>query len=256
MLHIEPINALSDNYIWAIIHPKKKTCAIVDPGAASPVLNYLKEHALTLVGILITHHHWDHTGGINDILQHHTAPIFGPSKDNISILDHFLDEGKTAHLPELEASFQVLDIPSHTLGHIAYYGHGVLFSGDTLFTAGCGRIFEGNAQQMKDALDKLTALPDDTLVYCGHEYTENNLRFAITVEPDNSDIQARLEDVKGLRAQNKPTVPATLALEKKTNPFLRCHLPSVKAAAENYAAHPLNTPTDVLRAIRTWKDHF
>jgi hydroxyacylglutathione hydrolase len=256
MLRIVPISAFNDNYIWCIIHPQNQQCVIVDPGTAEPVLKFLKEQNLGLIAILITHHHGDHTGGIADILQQCPVPVYGPAHDYVSHLTHHLLDEDIVDLQPLGIKFRVLEIPGHTRGHIAFYGKGLLFSGDTLFTAGCGRLFEGTAAQMVAALTKLAALPPETLVYCGHEYTLANLRFAQVVEPQNPDILARIEQVKTLRAQNQPTVPAELALEKLTNPFLRCQEPAVIKAAQNYAQESLPTPIDVFAVLREWKNGF
>lgn len=253
-LTISPIPALRDNYIWVITHPAKHTCVIVDPGEAGPVLETLAQHQLTLVGIFITHHHWDHTDGISAIIARHPAPVFAPHSKNIPSTTHPLKEGDTVSLPDMELSYQIIETPAHTQDHISYYGHNSLFSGDTLFTGGCGRLFEGSAEQMCQSLDKLMALPDTTAIYCGHEYTEKNLQFAHLVEPNNHDIQHRLEQVHQHRLNNQPTVPATLEVEKKTNPFLRYRTANVKAAAETHAHTTFTNPVDVFAEIRRWKD--
>ena len=176
--------------------------------------------------------------------------------DTILSANYRVTEGDNIDIPQLDCRFKVIEIPGHTKGHIALYHDKILFCGDTLFTAGCGRIFEGTAEQMFNSLQKLAALPDDTFIYCGHEYTAANLRFAQTVEPDNRDIQQRIIDTKNLRDKNKPTVPATLALEKKTNPFLRSHIASVKNAVEQHVGHPLTNDVEVFKHTRLWKDSF
>ncbi len=255
-LTIHPIPAFNDNYIWLLGHPVNANCVVIDPGDAEPVLAKLAKDGLTLSAILITHHHWDHTGGIGELLKHHDVPVFGPKSDGIAELSHPLTEGDQIKVPGIDAEFEILDIPAHTSGHIAYHGHGLVFTGDTLFTAGCGRLFEGTAEQMFDSLSKLAQLPDDTQVYCGHEYTAANLRFAQAVEPDNTDISSRIENVSHLRLQNQPSVPSTLKLEKLTNPFLRCEHDSVKHAAEQYSDKQLKTPIEVFAVIRKWKDQY
>ena len=253
-MNIIPLCAFNDNYIWVIMHPGNRTCVVVDPGQAEPVLSMLDEQQLRLAGILITHHHWDHTNGIAGLLAEHPVPVFGPATEAIPHVTERLKEGDSMEIAALNLRFQILDIPAHTHGHIAYYGHSLVFTGDTLFTGGCGRLFEGSAEQMYTSLQKLAALPDDTLVYCGHEYTEANLRFAQIVEPENLQLLQRLATTQQLRAQQLPTVPAPLSLEKATNPFLRSHLATVKTAAEQFAGTPLSTPIDVFATVRRWKD--
>ncbi len=219
---ITPIPALKDNYIWAIINRTNNTVLIVDPGEAEPVNTFLHEHKLTLSGILLTHHHWDHTNGAASLSKQHHVPVIGPEKDRIAGLTRAVHEGDEVNIAGFPLTFKVMEIPGHTLGHIAYYSPGMLFCGDTLFAAGCGRIFEGTPPQMFATLQKLAALPDDTNVYCAHEYTVNNLRFAEVVEPDNANIQKRMQKVRELREQQLPSLPSTLGEEKATNPFLRC----------------------------------
>lgn len=245
---ITAICALKDNYIWSIGKATSGYCVIVDPGDANAVLNHLNNHRLKLEAILITHHHWDHTNGVKGILQKHTVPVY-------SAASHSSLE-KAIKLPKSGLDFNSIPIPGHTLDHLAFYTPGLVFCGDTLFTGGCGRIFEGTAEQMYNSLMTLAALPDDTLVYCGHEYTESNIRFALTVEPKNEDILKRLESTISLRTRTLPTVPASIALEKKTNPFLRVHVPSVIEAAEKHVQRTLKSPVEVLEAIRAWKDRY
>lgn len=236
------------------MHPGNQACVVVDPGDADPVLSLLDQQGLSLTGILITHHHGDHTNGIAKLLAKYSVPVFGPATEAIPGVSKGVQESDIVHIPALNLHFQILDIPAHTQGHIAYYGHSSVFCGDTLFTGGCGRLFEGTAAEMYASLQKLAALPDDTLVYCGHEYTEANLRFAGLVEPDNPALLQRLTVVHSLRAQNQSTVPAPLSLEKATNPFLRAHLPALQKAAEQFAGTPLNDPIEVFTALRRWKD--
>lgn len=256
MIEIKPVPAFQDNYIWLIINQADGSTAIVDPGDAGPVLDTIAENRLTPVAILITHHHGDHIGGVNRLLQHFAIPVYGPVNENIPNRTYALSEGDIVELPELAASFNVLDVPGHTSGHIAYYGQGCLFIGDTLFMSGCGRLFEGTAEQMHTSLNKLMNLPDDTKIYCAHEYTLANLKFAQAVEPGNADIKGRIKQSHELRDNNIPTVPGTLALEKKTNPFLRTEVADVIRAAEMHMGHPLNNSTEVFAAVRKWKDTF
>lgn len=258
--HIVPVRAFSDNYIWVI----RDHChaAVVDPGDASPVLDYLRQEKLQLVAILNTHHHNDHVGGNGGLLREFKVPVYGPKRESIPTVTHPLGEcGKEseegcAYLPEFSLSLRVIDIPGHTAGHIAYYGSNLLFCGDTLFACGCGRLFEGTAPQMVNSLEKLADLPPETLVYCGHEYTLNNIRFARAVEPGNKALAERERTVEKLRKQNTPTLPSNIAIEKATNPFLRCDEPEVIQNASNYAGKPLTDRVSVFSALRDWKNHF
>jgi hydroxyacylglutathione hydrolase len=254
MIEICPIKALQDNYIWGITDVGKKRCIIVDPGEATPVLDFLNMQQLTLSGILITHHHYDHTYGISGLTEKMQVPVFGPQNEAIPFKTHPVAEGHEIVIEDIPITIKVLDIPGHTLGHIAYVANNYLFCGDTLFTAGCGKVFEGTPSQMYNSLSKLSNLPDNTLVYCGHEYTLNNLLFAQKVEPNNPDIAARLRHTKQFRAENLPTVPSTIELEKKTNPFLRCSQTSVIQAANDYAGKALQDPVGVFSTLREWKN--
>jgi len=254
MMEVHAVHAFDDNYIWLIGCADKPQVAIVDPGDEEPVLDYLAEHGLVPEAILITHHHGDHTGGVTALVERFAIPVYGPANERIPALTHPLTEGGTVELEGCGLSFQVLDTPGHTRGHVCYVGHGALFCGDTLFAAGCGRLFEGTAEQMHHSLEKIRALPDETLVYCAHEYTEANLGFALVAEPDNVDTQQRMQQVRGLREQNRDTVPSQLGIEKRTNPFLRSHIPELIRAAEAFAGHPLSTPVEVFATVRHWKD--
>lgn len=254
MITIQPIAAFKDNYIWLISRPGIPYAVIVDPGDAQPVIVALDKLALQPIAILITHHHRDHTGGIAALLKRYSLPVYGPATETIPGLTHGLRQDDQVSLPQIGLELSVLDVPGHTHGAIAFYGQGALFCGDTLFTAGCGRLFEGTAVQMHASLAKLAALPDETQIYCGHEYTVANLRFAEVVEPANPDIQARLAAAQATRAQGLPTVPASLALERLTNPFLRPATPTVSAAAERFAVQRLLTESDVFAVVRRWKD--
>lgn len=257
MLEVTPIPAFSDNYFWLIHGIGDRTrVAIVDPGDAEPVLAALTRLGLRLEAILITHHHPDHTGGVSELLRSHDVPVFGPEGERIAGVGHRLSEGDTIEIASLEIRFEVLDLPGHTAGHIAYVGHGAVFCGDTLFVAGCGRLFEGTAAQMTRSLGKLAALPADTQVFCAHEYTLANLRFARAVEPDNADLAAFAREAEGARAAGRPTVPSTIGTERAINPFLRCNLASVRAAAESHYNRRFTDETEVFAAVRRWKDNF
>lgn len=251
-LTVIPIPAFDDNYLWLLVRGDK--AAIVDPGDATPVLEYLSRHGLELSAILCTHHHSDHVGGILKLLQHFKVPVFGPAHETIPGRTHAVTEGDTVKIPDLDLEFSVFDVPGHTAGHVAYYGAERLFCGDTLFACGCGRLFEGTPAMMYASIAKLARLPDATLMYCAHEYTLDNIRFAKKVEPDNVDLLAREIHDRATRAQNSPTVPSTLGLEKRTNPFMRSLAPTVIQAAERYAAKTLSDPAEVFGTVRAWKD--
>lgn len=253
MMTIEPVSAFKDNYIW-VLRDQAGHAAVVDPGEAEPVLEHLRREGLSLSAILITHHHPDHVGGVPRLLEAHEVPVFGPASESIPGMSSPLGEGDRAEIDVMGLSFEVLDIPGHTAGHIAYVGHGALFSGDTLFAAGCGKLFEGTPAQMYASLGKLAALPGETRVYCGHEYTEANLRFAAQVEPDNRAIQQRLETVVAQRRNGEVTLPSSIDLELKTNVFLRSDAQSVKQHAEAHAGRRLDSAVEVFAAVRAWKD--
>ncbi len=263
---ISTITAFDDNYIW-LIHglPEKpvnastkdlaqKQIIIVDPGDADPVIESIIQNNYLPQAIFITHHHHDHTGGIEKLLAAYPMPVYGPANERIAHITHPLTEGQTISFPDMGLSYSIIDVPGHTKGHIAYTGHNSLFIGDTLFAGGCGRIFEGTAEQMHHSLNKLLALSDDTMIYCAHEYTQDNLNFARRVEPDNKQLQQRIKETEQCRLKHQATVPSTLKLEKQTNPFLRFDMDSVKTAAEHFAKKPLNTPAEVFAVTRYWKD--
>jgi hydroxyacylglutathione hydrolase len=254
VLHVP---AFSDNYIWLISGTVPGHVAIVDPGDAAPVLTRIEHDRLMPVAILCTHHHGDHVGGVMDLLRHFRVPVYGPAREHIEGVSHPLHGGEHVQLDAPGLDFDVLTVPGHTAGHIAYYGDGKLFCGDTLFSAGCGRLFEGTAEQMHESLSRLAALPDATEVYCAHEYTEANLRFALAVEPDNPDIRHYQQRARSLRAQNRPTLPSTIDLERRVNPFLRAAQPAVRRAAEAWCGSVIpRADVDVFTCLRRWKDGF
>jgi hydroxyacylglutathione hydrolase len=253
MFEVIPVKAFKDNYVWTLRNATH--AVVVDPGEARPVLDYLAREKLKLAAILATHHHPDHVGGIAEILVLHRAPVYGPKHEPIATLTHPVGGGDKVSLRELGVDFSVLDIPGHTRAHIAYYGGGALFCGDTLFACGCGRVFEGTAEQMYASLQKLAALPDATKVYCGHEYTLANIGFARNVEPQNESLKAREEKTRRLREGDKPTLPSTLGEEKATNPFLRCTEPAVVDSVNKYLGARVADPVRVFAAIREWKNN-
>lgn len=259
MLSIYPVRAFQDNYIW-VIHDQKYA-TVVDPGDAMPVLHYLKKLNLQLIAILITHHHYDHVGGNMTLLKEFPVPVYGPKNESIATLTHHLEQGDVIALQELSLVLNILDTPGHTRGHIVYYGEtkngaSLLFSGDTLFACGCGRIFEGTPRQMYSSLQKLAALPDETLIYCAHEYTLSNVRFARTVEPENNELLIREKIIVQQRHNDLPTLPSTIAIEKATNPFLRCHHSSVVNSVNAHSGQCLSDPVNVFTELRHWKNSF
>lgn len=247
-----PLKALQDNYVWTLRNATH--AAVVDPGEAGPVLDYLAKEKLTLAAILATHHHADHVGGIPELLEKGRVPVYGPKKEPIPTLTRPVGGGDSVEIPELGAKFEVIDIPGHTRAHIAYYGLESLFCGDTLFACGCGRVFEGTPEQMLASLSKLASLPDVTRVYCGHEYTVANIEFARKVDPDNEALAAREKSARALRAAGKPTLPSTLGEERATNPFLRSREPAVVDSANKYLGARVSDPVKVFSAIREWKN--
>jgi hydroxyacylglutathione hydrolase len=238
VIKVTPLRAFQDNYIWAIHSPDLCNITVVDPGDPDPVISFLTDNNLVLSTILITHHHWDHAGGI-DVLSElfPSVQVYGPANETIPGVTQKVSGSDTVYIQDTP-QFRVLDIPGHTKGHIAYYNDEMVFCGDTLFSAGCGRLFEGTAEQLFTSLQKLNALPQNTKIYCGHEYTLKNLQFAQTVEPHNEDIQKRMIEVTRLIESGHPSLPSTLEIERATNPFLRS--PSL----------------EVFTALRLQKDRF
>jgi hydroxyacylglutathione hydrolase len=257
MLDVTPIAAFQDNYIWLIRGARDpRAVAVVDPGDAGPVRATLAANGLVLRAILATHHHADHVGGAAALVAETGAAVFGPARERLPVEVTRLAGGDRAWLDALGLDFEVLDVPGHTAGHIAYYGHGALFCGDTLFSAGCGRLFEGTPEQMLASLDAFAGLPEPTRVFCGHEYTLANLRFAMAVESANPDIVDYVQKASALRASGRPTLPSTIRLEKRVNPFLRSRHENVKLSAERRAGRLLPTPVAVFAELRSWKDTF
>ncbi len=258
MIQAIPVAAFSDNYIWLIPVPGKTSpgrIIIVDPGDAHPVLSRLQALGLEPAAILITHHHYDHTGGIRELISRYRIPVYGPAASPARGIDHPLREGDRITIGD-SLEFGIIEVPGHTLDHIAYSGNGILLCGDTLFAGGCGRLFEGSPRQMHDSLRKLAALPRDTLVYCGHEYTLANLAFALALEPDSQTLKARLGRVTHLRTAGRPSLPSTMGEEQDTNPFLRCAQGQIIAAATRHSGHPPRDEVETFAVIRRWKDGF
>jgi len=257
-LQLLPLPALADNYIW-LLHDGQAAW-VVDPGDAAPVLACLKELALQLQGILLTHHHADHTGGVPALRQATGARVYGPAGEEMPEPLRRVAQGDS--IEALGLRFEVLDVPGHTAGHVAYFASGLadgplLFCGDTLFSGGCGRLFEGTPAQMLTSLDQLAGLPDDTRVCCAHEYTLSNLRFARTVEPGNAELAAYQARCEALRAAGQPTLPSQLALERTINPFLRVREPAVRTAvAAQSGGSDCGDAVTTLAALREWKNRY
>jgi len=260
MAAIIPIPAFADNYIWLL--REGRAAAVVDPGDATPVLAWLAREGVALTAILNTHHHGDHVGGNAALLAAFPVPVFGPAREQIPGRTRALREGDTVDVPGVGMRFRVLDVPGHTAGHIAYVHDGgagappVAFVGDTLFACGCGRLFEGTPADMWTSLGKLAALPDDTRIYCAHEYTLANLRFAAAVEPDSAAVRERIARETARRERGEPTVPAVLADERATNPYLRAGEAALMARAAAHAGRAVAAPVDSFATLRAWKDSF
>jgi hydroxyacylglutathione hydrolase len=263
-LIVHCIPAFTDNYLWLIqgLAGASDQVVAVDPGDATPVVAFLARHQLRLAAILVTHHHSDHTGGIAhllatpSVLAHPSIPVFGPAHEAIPSRTQAVSAHDQVHLPDLGLRFDVIEVPGHTAGHVAYAGHGALFCGDTLFSGGCGRLFEGTAAQMLQSLDAIAQLPPATRVYCAHEYTASNLRFAQALEPHNDALSAYIDEVNGRRQRGEPTIPAVLGRELAINPFLRTRNASIKTKAAAYAKRALLDDAETFSVIRQWKNEF
>jgi hydroxyacylglutathione hydrolase len=261
---IVPIPAFDDNYIWLLVDAQRTRAAVVDPGDAAPVVAALGQRGLALAAVLVTHHHRDHVGGLSALrTAYPQARVFGPHNPAIDGIDQRLVDGDAFRLDGFDAAFTVHAVPGHTLDHIAFFSsrigqdpRPVLFCGDTLFAGGCGRLFEGSPSQMMRSLGTLSGLPDDTLVYCAHEYTLANLRFARAAEPDNTDLADREREAIALRAASIETVPSSIGIERATNPFLRWNEPGIRASAGGRLGQDAPAAEATFAAIRQWKNEF
>ncbi len=255
MLGINAIPAFDDNYIWLLRDSGGTRATVVDPGDEEPVLAALEAQGLKLGAILLTHHHYDHIGGVEALrVAFPKVRVFGPEDRRIRTFTDMVHEGDAVRVPDLGERFQVLEVPGHTSTHIAYLGAGALFCGDTLFAAGCGRVFDGTFDQLAASLGHIAALPAETLCYCAHEYTLANLEFASRVEPESTAVAQRKQAVSSLRKSGRPSVPSRLSEELATNPFLRTGVPAVRASVEATSGKSLATGAEVFKALRRWKD--
>ncbi|MEW5789489.1 MAG: hydroxyacylglutathione hydrolase [Pseudomonadota bacterium] len=250
MMIVEAIPILADNYVWAL--HDGRSAVLVDPGDAPPILAWLEARGIVPSGILVTHHHWDHVGGLPALLDRFPVPVFGPTRG--AAPSRPVADGDILDLPGLPWQVRVIDTPGHTRDHVCFAGEGHLFCGDTLFSCGCGRAFEGDPPTLYASLSRLMELPGETQVHCAHEYTLANLDFALDVEPDNPALQARDREARALRRTGQPTLPVSLARERETNPFLRCHLESVRVAASQHTGRALAPGAQTFAAVRAWKD--
>ncbi len=256
-IRVRPIRAFADNYIWVIESVAAPGRAIVvDPGDADPVDADFRSQHIELTGILLTHHHPDHIGGVAGLIARTPVPVFGPNDPRMPAGTRPVGDGSVIEFSEMQLSFETWALPGHTASHVGYIGHGALFCGDTLFSAGCGRLFEGSPEEMNASLSRLAELPPETRVYCAHEYTAANLAFALAVDPSNESARRYDAAVAAWRAAGAPTLPSTIALERRVNPFLRCASPAVREAVESRAGHALARSTEVFAELRRWKDGF
>lgn len=253
-LHIEAVEAFTDNYIW-IVHDHQHA-VVVDPGDASPVQNFLSEHDLELRALVLTHHHADHIGGVDELLRPNPVPVYGPPDPRIPQVTRPCREGDRVVIDAPQLSLDVLETPGHTRSHIVFYNDDCLFCGDTLFSIGCGRLFEGSPEQMRASLGKLDELDGRTRVFCAHEYTASNCAFALQVEPDNAELRDYNAEVERLREAGSRTLPSTLARERACNPFLRTGEPDVIDAARQREPGCDESPDEVFGVLRRWKDDF
>ena len=255
-LDVTAIPVFSDNYVWTLSNPDTGYATVVDPGDARPVMAFLNSHSLNLEAILITHHHWDHVGGIDTLKKHYGATVYGPALEAIEGVDNKVSEGNTISLSETGTDFRVVDLAGHTSGHIGYLEGNHLFCGDTLFSAGCGRLFDGTMPQLHASLGKISRLPDATQICCTHEYTLNNLHFAQEVEPENQDVASYIPEVEDMMRRRQPSLPSSLVKEKRINPFLRTSLDSIRSAVSAHAGRTIGDDLDCFAELRKWKDSY
>lgn len=256
MSSVSFVNALQDNYIWIIISDNRRHAIVIDPGEAAPVRTFLQKHCLQLNAILLTHHHPDHSAGVADLVAQYHCPVYGMQREELPWVTQIVTQQNKIQLDNFTHAIEIIEVPGHTRDHLAYRHSSALFCGDTLFAGGCGRLFEGSAKQLYDSLLKLSSLPEETRIYCGHEYTINNLLFAEWIEPDNVDIKQRLTQAKQLRQQNLPTVPSALKIEKLTNPFLRCHLAHIRKRIAELAKQSIMDAESTFACVRKLKDQW
>jgi len=257
-LTVTPISAFDDNYIWVISQASHSFVYVVDPGDAEVVIRHLKEHKQVLAGVLITHHHEDHTGGLERLIEYsaHELEVFGPANENIAHIKTPISTQKEVTLSKLTSTAKIISVPGHTLGHIAYLIENHLFCGDTLFSGGCGRIFEGTPTQMHHSLQALAKLPLNTQVYCAHEYTLSNLKFALAVDKENEALAAHNTYCNAQRNLGKPTLPSNIELELSINPFLRCHTRTIqRSVCSRFEVNHSDNVT-IFGLLRQWKDNF
>jgi len=264
MTKIEFIPTLQDNFVWALHNDptdSNPSAILVDPGEAAPILAWLRQRNLSLHAILVTHHHYDHVGGIAELLKHYPVPVYGPTRGAANSMP--VSDGDNLEFAAIGMNFSVIATPGHTLDHVCYVGsrrdatrdepvH--LFCGDTLFSVGCGRLFEGTPAEMYASLSRLAQLPDSTQMYCAHEYTLENIAFALKAEPDNAELQARHAQALTLLKQDKATLPVAMGVERATNPFLRCDLPSLTVAASQHVNKALQPGVETFAVVRAWRD--
>lgn len=256
MVNILTIKAFEDNYIWLIKNSQSQHCIVIDPGDASPVLKVLESQQLIVDAILLTHHHNDHTGGVEALLSAQDESIELYSKDKLFPQSRLVDNGQVLTFFDGQFSLQVMEMPGHTLDHVGYYNESYLFCGDTLFSGGCGRLFEGTHDQMHTALNRIAELADETEVYCAHEYTQANLKFALQVDSKNQHLLDYIRVVSKKRQQGLPTIPTTIGLEKQINPFLRCQDDSIINALQSELNEPITSSQACFKALRMYKDRF
>ncbi len=255
MINVSTVPAFNDNYLWMVQGRVAGNAAVVDPGDAQPILDWLHSNKQELTSILVTHHHADHIGGVAKLKETYPkATIYAPDDPRIKQKDVVLESEQLISLADLGLEFKVLMVPGHTSHHIAYFGHGSLFCGDTMFASGCGRVFCGTMRDLNNSLQKLSKLPEETLVYCAHEYTLSNIAFAREVDASNTDLEQREIDDTQKRANDIPTVPTTIGLEKLTNPFVRVDDALIIASAQNKVGKELAEQWQVFETLRLWKD--